>query len=369
VDRRLYLLTKQRMVDGGIGCDVICMTRPPLHPVPLFMFSLDPSIPASSSPTSVVNSTASSPSSALTRQTPKHHSVSFASPMGSSSGPPTTTSGYLGLHINLTNFYNIAPASGTTSAAPTPTHADTTSIPPLLPPSTIAHGPQPPIPPTIVPLTPRTAAKQASVAPSPLIKGKYGPQQPPSLTLPSSTATTTTNNPLASPKLAPSSATPTVPSVSGSAASGLASLSSLTPAAPLIRSSSVGKSPRTIAPPGGAHVHYNLPVTSPPMPYSFSASSTPSNIPTTITFTPSKDDRHLHWSPSTNAAGIRGTTVRSRDWERPHWMAIAYYDHQDLFDAPFGFMKQGQRVDVESLHPRTYVICQHTTKSIHPLHN
>ena len=25
------------MVDGGIGCDMICMSRPPLHAVPLFV--------------------------------------------------------------------------------------------------------------------------------------------------------------------------------------------------------------------------------------------------------------------------------------------------------------------------------------------
>ena len=34
----LAQLTKQRMVDGGIGCDLICMTRPPLHAVPLFIY-------------------------------------------------------------------------------------------------------------------------------------------------------------------------------------------------------------------------------------------------------------------------------------------------------------------------------------------
>ena len=38
VSASLAQLTKQRMVDGGIGCDLICMTRPPMHAVPLFLF-------------------------------------------------------------------------------------------------------------------------------------------------------------------------------------------------------------------------------------------------------------------------------------------------------------------------------------------
>ena len=38
VSPSLAQLTKQRMVDGGIGCDLICMTRPPLHAVPLFIY-------------------------------------------------------------------------------------------------------------------------------------------------------------------------------------------------------------------------------------------------------------------------------------------------------------------------------------------
>jgi len=38
VSPALAQLTKQRMVDGGIGCDLICMTRPPLHAVPLFIY-------------------------------------------------------------------------------------------------------------------------------------------------------------------------------------------------------------------------------------------------------------------------------------------------------------------------------------------
>ena len=38
VSHDLAQLTKQRMVDAGIGCDLICMTRPPLHAAPLFVY-------------------------------------------------------------------------------------------------------------------------------------------------------------------------------------------------------------------------------------------------------------------------------------------------------------------------------------------
>ncbi|KAJ3213720.1 vacuolar membrane-associated protein iml1 [Dinochytrium kinnereticum] len=38
VDRKLYRLTTQRMIDNGIGCDVVSLSRPPLYAVPLFQF-------------------------------------------------------------------------------------------------------------------------------------------------------------------------------------------------------------------------------------------------------------------------------------------------------------------------------------------
>ena len=37
VDARLLRLTKQRVLDGAIGVDVVCLNRPPLHAVPLFV--------------------------------------------------------------------------------------------------------------------------------------------------------------------------------------------------------------------------------------------------------------------------------------------------------------------------------------------
>jgi len=36
VNHDLLKLTKHRMIDLGIGCDVLCLSRPPLHTVPLF---------------------------------------------------------------------------------------------------------------------------------------------------------------------------------------------------------------------------------------------------------------------------------------------------------------------------------------------
>jgi hypothetical protein len=38
VDRKFSDLTKQKMLDNGIGLDLICMSKPPCHKVPLFMF-------------------------------------------------------------------------------------------------------------------------------------------------------------------------------------------------------------------------------------------------------------------------------------------------------------------------------------------
>ncbi len=38
VDEGLTQMTKQRMVDNGIGCDLVCATCPPLHTTPLFTF-------------------------------------------------------------------------------------------------------------------------------------------------------------------------------------------------------------------------------------------------------------------------------------------------------------------------------------------
>ncbi|PRP86654.1 hypothetical protein PROFUN_05133 [Planoprotostelium fungivorum] len=41
VDSNLSRLTKQKMIDNGIGCDIISLTSPPLHAVPLFRYPVE----------------------------------------------------------------------------------------------------------------------------------------------------------------------------------------------------------------------------------------------------------------------------------------------------------------------------------------
>ena len=43
VDRDLTVLTRERMLDNGIGSDLICLGQQPLHAVPLFTFQREAS--------------------------------------------------------------------------------------------------------------------------------------------------------------------------------------------------------------------------------------------------------------------------------------------------------------------------------------
>ena len=53
VDYRLSKVTKQRLTDNGIACDVVCCGSPPLHTVPLFTY-IHPGAPESEYLTAVL---------------------------------------------------------------------------------------------------------------------------------------------------------------------------------------------------------------------------------------------------------------------------------------------------------------------------
>ena len=38
VDKRMTLLTKRKLIDHGIGCDMVCMAGRPIHRVALFRY-------------------------------------------------------------------------------------------------------------------------------------------------------------------------------------------------------------------------------------------------------------------------------------------------------------------------------------------
>ncbi|KAI8806164.1 hypothetical protein BJ742DRAFT_855389 [Cladochytrium replicatum] len=53
VNKKLLRLTTQRMIDNGIGLDLVCLSKPPLHAVPLFQFHLGEGNPTKQNSASV----------------------------------------------------------------------------------------------------------------------------------------------------------------------------------------------------------------------------------------------------------------------------------------------------------------------------
>ncbi|RKO93162.1 hypothetical protein BDK51DRAFT_18831, partial [Blyttiomyces helicus] len=66
VDKKLCRLTTQRMIDNGIGLDLVCLSKPPLYTVPLFQFTSKEMSPASVLPSATPSSSYSGPTTTTT---------------------------------------------------------------------------------------------------------------------------------------------------------------------------------------------------------------------------------------------------------------------------------------------------------------
>eukprot|EP01113_Clastostelium_recurvatum_P024750 TRINITY_DN2956_c0_g3_i1.p1 TRINITY_DN2956_c0_g3~~TRINITY_DN2956_c0_g3_i1.p1 ORF type:complete len:1621 (+),score=302.44 TRINITY_DN2956_c0_g3_i1:34-4896(+) len=91
VEAGLTHVTKQRMIDNGIGCEVVCLGTQPLHTVPLFKYKMRPSHPSTPTPMiqAIVETSADLPEAMRLKKDPSTPSFAppFLSPISASDLP------------------------------------------------------------------------------------------------------------------------------------------------------------------------------------------------------------------------------------------------------------------------------------------
>ena len=300
VDPRLARLTKQRMVDGGIGCDLICTTRPPLHSLPLFQF----------------RGGAMDAEEKEAQQAALHKEQ--AKMARAQTQPLFNASTRRSSHLN-SQFQTLQHAihegseeneeKSSTSEKPTG-QAAVVSVTPV---EEAAPPPNEPAP----------AAATAAPAVS-LVSFAGGDSVVSDIQLPPSSV-------LHASRIEASPSPNSTAAASSTPASSSSSSSSATP------------------PIGGSHVSpAPSPRSSSPAPHSHALPSLPFHSPGDHGSRGSSDAKPLDRAsslPGSAAAGEGGSQPPTTQYSVPHWLSIYFYDYQDLYDTPFGKLKTSHRDD------------------------